>query len=113
MQRRPDHRDGEEAFKIPRSVPVHHGNGLARAKTLRDQKRPQPGNPFVELPVGPRPTASVNDDLIRIASSRSVQDLPNVQGEVRVHERLFRLQREGSAIKANVHMTKKGAKLRP
>lgn len=85
VQRRPNHRNGEEALQIARGVPVHHGDGLAFTKPLADQKRSQTGNPFVKNPVGPRLTASIDDHLIRIASGRRMQDLPNVQVEAWVH----------------------------
>jgi hypothetical protein len=83
--RSPHHRNGEEALQIARGVPVHHGDRLARAKPLRDQKRTQSCNPVVKNAVGPRLTVAIDNQLIRTASGRSLQDLPEVQGEVSVH----------------------------
>jgi hypothetical protein len=82
MQHGADHGHGVEALEETVTVPVHHGDRVARSDAQVAQRRRQAAHPLAELPVGEAQLAAVDDLLVGIVHQRGRQHVLDEQRKV-------------------------------
>ena len=79
VQRRPQHRNGKEAFQIAVAVVIHHRHHRALPQAQARQHRPQPRDPLAHLGISHLDLIAMGDALRRRRRQPGVQQLPDDQ----------------------------------